>query len=228
MQKYDKTNNLIALEKLLKGLPLEVYRAYNGNDALALTLENDFALVLLDVQMPQMDGFEVATRIRSNPKTSTVPIIFVTAIITDPKYVSKGHKVGAVDYLTKPIDPAILKAKVSVFCELFYQRKKLETLLGENKVIRNELEETNYTLNYLATHDTLTDIPNRFQFERELHSNIFTAHKLNQKFALLFVDLNKFKSINDKYGHDIGDMLLKKAAKRLQKLSENVMRIGGD
>lgn len=224
----DKPNNLIALEKLLKGLQLNIYRAYNGNDALALTLENDFTLVLLDVQMPQMDGFEVAHLMRSNPQTSSIPITFVTAISTEQKYISIGHKVGAVDYLTKPIDPAILKAKVSVFCELFYQRKKLEALLLENKIIRNELEKSNDKLNYLATHDALTNIPNRLHFEKDVKEKVYIAYKLHKKIALLTIDLNKFKSINDNYGHTTGDQLLIEVAKRLQKLSKNVMRIGGD
>ncbi len=122
----DRPENLLVLESLLEGPELEIVRAESGNEALALMLEHEFALVLLDVQMPVMDGFETAEIMRSNEKNMYIPIIFVTAISQEQKYVFKGYEKGAVDYLFKPLDENILKSKVTVFLDLYRQRKVLE------------------------------------------------------------------------------------------------------
>lgn len=122
----DRPENLVALEALLEDLYLETVRALSGNEALRLTLKQDFALVLLDVQMPGMDGFETAELMRSNPKTRRLPIIFVTAGMKDLQYQFKGYDSGAVDYLAKPIEPVVLRSKVRVFCDLYLQRRELE------------------------------------------------------------------------------------------------------
>lgn len=122
----DRPENLIALEGLLGDLGIEPVRAFSGNEALSLSLKNDFALVLMDVQMPEMDGFEAAGLMRSNPKTRQLPIIFVTAGMKDLQYQFKGYDLGAVDYLTKPIEPVVLRSKVMVFRDLHLQRRELE------------------------------------------------------------------------------------------------------
>ena len=93
---------------------------------LALLLEHDFALILLDVQMPDMDGFETAEIMRGNEETRSIPIIFVTAISKEQKYVFEGYDKGAVDYLFKPLDPDILKSKVNIFLELHGQKNALK------------------------------------------------------------------------------------------------------
>ncbi|GAM09060.1 phytochrome-like protein cph1 [Geobacter sp. OR-1] len=122
----DRPENLDALEGLLGDLELEMIRAQSGNEALRLALKKDFALVLLDVQMPEMDGFETAEFMRSNPKTRHLPIIFVTAGMKDLKFQFKGYDAGAVDYLAKPIEPVILRSKVKVFRDLYLQRRELD------------------------------------------------------------------------------------------------------
>jgi two-component system, sensor histidine kinase len=122
----DRPENLLSLEGLLGGQDYQLVRALSGNDALRLTLKQDFALVLLDVQMPEMDGFETATLMRSNPKTRHIPIIFVTAGMKSLQFQFKGYDTGAVDYLMKPIEPLILQSKVRVFAELYRQRYELE------------------------------------------------------------------------------------------------------
>ncbi len=122
----DKPANLLALRKLLGRPGLNIVEATGGNDALSLILEYDFALILLDVQMPDMDGFETAELIRGNEETKHIPIIFVTAISKDQKYVFKGYDKGAVDYLFKPLDPDILKSKVNIFLELYKQKEDLK------------------------------------------------------------------------------------------------------
>lgn len=122
----DRPENLVALEALLGDLQVDMVKAFSGNEALRLSLKQEFALVLLDVQMPDMDGFETAELMRSNPKTRHLPIIFVTAGMKDLKYQFKGYDAGAVDYLTKPIEPEILRSKVKVFRDLYLQRRELE------------------------------------------------------------------------------------------------------
>ncbi len=124
----DRPENLIALEALLSemGLDLDMVKASTGNEALRHSLKRDFALVLLDVQMPDMDGFETARLLRANPKTRHVPIIFVTAGMNEKAHLFQGYASGAVDYLIKPIEPAVLHGKVRTFCELYAQRMDIE------------------------------------------------------------------------------------------------------
>ncbi len=122
----DKPENLLALECLLDSPDLTIQKTTSGNEALGLMLEHDFALVILDVQMPEMDGFETAELMKRSDKTKNIPIIFVTAVNKDQEYIFKGYAAGAVDYLFKPLDPDILKSKVKIFLDLHKQRKLLE------------------------------------------------------------------------------------------------------
>ena len=142
----DHRENLIALEAILDGDGRNLIMAQSGNEALSLALKHDFALVLLDVQMPEMDGFEVAELMRKNKKTRNLPIIFVTAISKEQKYVFKGYECGAVDYLYKPIDQKILEAKVNVFLELDRQRKKLQQAVVQMKRLKDENERLLHAL----------------------------------------------------------------------------------
>lgn len=142
----DHRENLIALEAILDGDGRNLIMAQSGNEALSLALKHDFALVLLDVQMPEMDGFEVAELMRKNKKTRNLPIIFVTAISKEQKYVFKGYECGAVDYLFKPIDQKILEAKVNVFLELDRQRKKLQQAVVQMKRLKDENERLLHAL----------------------------------------------------------------------------------
>ncbi|OHC65289.1 MAG: hypothetical protein A2040_08080 [Rhodocyclales bacterium GWA2_65_19] len=152
----DRPENLVALEAVLGNQGLDLVKAASGNDALRHTLKRDFALVLLDVQMPGMDGFETAELMRSNPKTRHLPIIFVTAGMKDIQLQFKGYELGAVDYLIKPFEPHILQSKVRVFCELYRQRRQLESnqLLLEAKIRErvSELRESEERFRMLATH----------------------------------------------------------------------------
>jgi len=129
----DHRENLIALEAILEAPGRQLVMATSGNEALQLALKNDFSLVLLDVQMPEMDGFEVAQLLRQGKKTRNTPIIFVTAISKEHAYVFKGYECGAVDYLFKPIDPTMLCSKVNFFLQLDYQKKRLEAKLRRSR-----------------------------------------------------------------------------------------------
>jgi len=121
----DRPENLITLEGILESPELNIVTACSGNEALSLMFEIDFALVLLDVQMPCMDGFETAEIMRSAERTRNIPIIFVTAISTERKHIFKGYEKGAVDYLYKPLDLEILKSKIKAYIEFFKHKQEL-------------------------------------------------------------------------------------------------------
>ncbi|MFI9559694.1 two-component system response regulator [Nonomuraea endophytica] len=121
----DREENLIALEAILSSLDLVPVRARSGEEALKALLNTEFALILLDVRMPGMDGFETAAHIKRRERTRNIPIIFLTVVDSAPDYAFRGYAAGAVDYLTKPFDPWVLRAKVSVFAELYNMNKRL-------------------------------------------------------------------------------------------------------
>jgi PAS domain S-box-containing protein len=122
----DEPDNLVALTAVLEPLDRELVQAGSGEEALRLLLKREFAVILLDVRMPGLDGFETAALIKKRERTRHVPIIFVTAVSKDTEHVFRGYSEGAVDYLLKPYDPAVLRSKVSVFIELYEQTSALE------------------------------------------------------------------------------------------------------
>jgi PAS domain S-box-containing protein len=122
----DRPENLLAVEAILEPLAQRLVRAHSGPEALRHLLESEFACILLDVQMPGMNGFEVARVIKSRERTKYIPIIFLTAISKEQEYVFRGYAVGAVDYLFKPFNPDILRSKVAVFVDLYLKQKQLE------------------------------------------------------------------------------------------------------
>ena len=352
----DRPENLLALEALLEGQELTLIRALSGNEALGLMLDHDFALVLMDVQMPEMDGFETADLMRGSERTRHVPIIFVTALNREKKYISQGYRSGAVDYLPKPIDPDILISKVNVFVELYrsraalaesnrrLERSVLELKCSEDELIQKEekyraileaspdpmiirdlcgkinfinsaftqcfgwtledisgdgcklfpdeawqktqgmteriqehrsftgIETSHYTKNgelievscsgavfnntrgrplgivmhirditkrkrqeetikHLAFHDILTDLPNRKLYMQHLQRDLEKAKRKGEMLAVMFLDLDNFKVVNDSLGHDVGDKLLQEVALRLRdclRKSDVISRLGGD
>lgn len=130
----DTPENLVALEALLRRPGLEILKARSGSEALELLLVHDVALAILDVQMPTMDGFELAELMRGTERTKHVPIIFVTAGANDPVRMFKGYESGAVDFLFKPIDPHVIKSKAGVFFDLYEQRRALANSLHLNEM----------------------------------------------------------------------------------------------
>jgi DNA-binding response OmpR family regulator len=128
----DKPENLLALESLLEDMPAQTVRALSGNEALSMTLEYDFALMLLDIQMPGMDGFEVARLLRENSKTRHLPVIFISAVYSSDSFQVKGVESGAIDFIEKPIIPALLRGKVRLFLELYqYRQQQLNNATSE-------------------------------------------------------------------------------------------------
>jgi len=122
----DRPENLLALEAILSSLDQTLVRATSGEEALKALLAQDFAVILLDVQMPGMDGFETASHIKRRERTRDIPIIFLTAINREPQQAFRGYAAGAVDYLAKPFDPWVLRAKVAVFVDLYLKNRQLK------------------------------------------------------------------------------------------------------
>lgn len=172
----DNSENLFVLEKILKKLKADIISADSGNEALSATLYHDFALIILDVQMPEMDGYEVAEILKENEKTENIPIIFITAIDRDSVKEIKGYKKGAVDFIFKPLNEFILTSKVNIFLDIYKMKSGLEKLVRERTL---ELEQTNTLLS-----DNNIRLKKLVESTRELasHSNVdsFCSHMLDE------------------------------------------------
>ncbi|MFJ3894202.1 MULTISPECIES: two-component system response regulator [unclassified Streptomyces] len=135
----DMEDNLVALEAVLGSLNEPLVRARSGEEAMKALLRQRFAVVLLDIRMPGMDGFETAANIKRLDQTKDVPIIFLTGTDSDAGYAFRGYATGAADYLTKPFDPWVLRAKVTVFLELHRKNQLLERMLAREQGQFDEL-----------------------------------------------------------------------------------------
>lgn len=356
----DNPSNLVALKRLLAKIDAEVISADNGNQALLLTLDHDFALILLDVQMPGLDGYEVANLLSGGEHTCGIPIIFVTAAYKDDQHQMMGYASGAVDYLEKPINESVLQAKVRVFLELRKKEELLRVLSMLEKANRNlsieierrcqseeasqqlantvfaeasegimvadangkvvainaafsrmtdfaltdvigntcsllnagcldrapiktmwsQLQQTGrwqgevwsrrkhgeaflswYSVSTIrnqdrsianfvffitditkrkrdeealwrqANFDSLTGLPNRSLFIERLSRAIADVKRDGETVALMFIDIDRFKRVNDSMGHGVGDLLLQEIAVRLSEClrgNDTVSRISGD
>ncbi|MGH2806875.1 MAG: sensor histidine kinase [Actinomycetota bacterium] len=166
----DRPENLLALEAALEPLNQSLVKATSGEEALRLLLKQEFAVILLDVQMPGIDGFDTAMQIKQREKTKDIPIIFLTAISREPHHALRGYSTGAVDYIAKPFDPWVLRAKVAVFVDLYEknallksQKALLAIRLEERERVEHALEEKAQELErsnadlqqfaYVASHD---------------------------------------------------------------------------
>ena len=145
----DRKENLLATEKILRHLNAAIFSANSGNEALSLVLRHRFAVVLLDVQMPEMDGFETAVLMQEHESMHSVPIIFVTAISKEERYATQAAEIGAVDYIFKPINSEILKSKVKVYLDLYVQREQILMLNANLQQSNSELER----FAYICSHD---------------------------------------------------------------------------
>ncbi len=142
----DKPANLYALEQVLDALDVEIISTTSGIEALGLAVEHEFCLAIVDVQMPTMDGYELAELLRGNASTATLPIIFVSAIYSDEYHHRKGYDAGAVDFLSKPFVPEILLSKVKIFLALYDQRRQLQELVQQLNTANAEITRFNQEL----------------------------------------------------------------------------------
>ena len=127
----DRPANVLAIQQVLEPLNHNVVSASTGEEVLRALLTNEFAVILLDVQMPIMDGFEIAAQIKRREKTRHIPIIFLTAVNQEPSDIFQGYEAGAVDYLTKPVEPWLVRAKVAAFVDIWLGHKRMERLQGD-------------------------------------------------------------------------------------------------
>ncbi|MCI2253907.1 EAL domain-containing protein [Domibacillus sp. PGB-M46] len=344
----DRPENLFALESVLENDSYELVSAYSGEEALKLLLKEEYAAILLDVQMPGINGFETAKIIKMREKTKHIPIIFVTAINKEVEHVYTGYSVGAIDYMFKPFEPETLRAKVSRFVDIYQSQKllkkkneELQQAHMELSSLAKELEKTKSLyevisethldaiivfnekgkiimanpaahqifqyegmklagqpiemllpffqaegyrqteklvekkgkkrdsstfstelqvaqayveqgkerifvcalrditerkeqvakLEYQATHDSLTNLPNRYFLYKCLKEMVEGHCAEEPSFALILLDLDQFKTINDTLGHHMGDQLLKEVGYCLRHVSSTggiVARLGGD
>lgn len=216
--------NLVMLESLIAGKGIEVIKATSGEEAIKLSKKYELSLILLDVVMPDMSGYEVAEAIRSFKRTQYVPIIFVTASSKTDDNLLKSYESGVADVLYKPLNPTVIKSKVKIFLELDSQRQLI-------KKQSHDLKDAFERLQDYAQHDQLTGLYNRDQIINILNRIMANARRHGSNMAVLFLDLDHFKHINDSLGHDVGDMLLKSVADRVRssvREGDFVARLGGD
>ena len=333
----DNPNNRFAIRTILKGVDAELHEAANGFDALTMALQTDYALILLDVQMPEISGYEVCEQLRTDARTANTPVIFLTADYKENSDKMRGYNVGGTDYLTKPIDDFILKAKVHVFLRLYWQYQQLQennaalklaalvfesqqgivitnadniiirvnktfteitgysaeevtgkdprllksgrhdtyfyrslwqsiqksgawqgeiwnrrkngeiypewltiTPVKNNSVITNyigtmtdisEYKNAEEQIRQLAFYDPLTELPNRRLLLDRLQHSVDMHSRDGKLMALMMLDLDNFKPVNDSLGHLAGDELLQQVATRLLERLRNIdmiARLGGD
>ncbi len=204
----DRTIRL-ALKNIFTEQNFLIFEARNGQQAISFCKQDSPDLILMDAIMPEVDGFDACKNIRALPNFSETPILMITSL-DDDNAINKAFSSGATDFITKPLNFTVLKERVS-------------RLLQANRVEKRVRE--------LAYHDSLTGLPNRSKLMQDLRIILNRAKLDNSQFAVLFLDLDHFKNINDSLGHNIGDLLLKAVADRLQSAvreSDFVARLGGD
>jgi len=203
----DTTTNLDILVELLS--EYDVIDTVSGKEALSIVENEEVDLILLDIMMPDMDGYEVCQKLKSNVNTKDIPIIFITAK-TDEESIEKAYSIGGSDYVTKPFRPKELLARVNRELQLKRYQEELKVL---------------------ASTDSMTKLYNRRYFN-ELSKNILNGERPNAcELSLIILDIDKFKHVNDTYGHQIGDEVIVFVANMLrknQRESDILCRYGGE
>jgi len=203
----DTIANLNILVELLD--QYDVIDATNAKDALEIVNEEDIDLILLDIMMPEMDGYETCKRLKSDERTKDIPVIFITAK-TDEESIEKAYDVGGADYVTKPFLPRELLARVK-------KELKIQHIMSE--------------LKRMASIDSLTKLYNRRFFIDASKNILEIAKREKEDISLIMLDIDKFKNVNDSYGHQVGDKVIISLANKMmqhQRKSDIVCRYGGE
>jgi diguanylate cyclase (GGDEF)-like protein len=234
----DHANNLAVLFDYLRHLGFKILVAESGQDAIDVIEIVMPDIILLDVMMPGMDGFETCSHLKLSPKTRHIPIIFMSALSETVDKV-KGFKLGAVDYVTKPVQSEEVLARVNAHLalrklqkDLELQNHRLQEEIRERKRVEAKLEKLNKKLLRLATLDGLTQVPNRRRFDEYLDLQWQQMSRHGQYLSLILCDIDYFKKYNDTYGHQQGDDCLQRVAKAIsggvKRPADLVARYGGE
>lgn len=251
----DDIHSAIALRSVLSEAidrkEYEVVLAYSGEDALRQVMRQDFAVILLDVKMPIMDGFETADAIHSNPRLASLPIIFVTAYFDDDFHRLQGYQKGAADYIFMPVNPKILQTKISIFVEMARQKQTLQNQKEELYQINNKLRIQRLTslanqVSLLADEagnqneavqlpeaaaqkDSLTGVLNRPMMYEHLEYAVGYATRYHEQFALVILEIDDLDSPEATFGMPVADFVLIEIANRISfsvRLADPIARIG--
>jgi two-component system cell cycle response regulator len=214
----DHEDNVELLRVRLESWGYEVATARDGLSALKEVEETPPDLILLDVMMPSVDGNEVARRIKRNPSLPFIPIIMQTALDSTESKV-EGLEAGADDYITKPIEFAELKARVRSMLRIKHLQEELEER-------ERQLLEANERLRHMSRTDGLTGLDNRRYVEQQLDQMYAHAERLTEPMSCVMCDLDRFKSVNDEFGHHAGDAVLKQFARILKHEAREIDRVG--
>jgi sigma-B regulation protein RsbU (phosphoserine phosphatase) len=210
----DKPENLYTLEKLFDDQDVDVHQATSGFEAVELTVKHDFAVAIVDVQMPEMDGYELVEFLRQNHKTKTLPVIFVSAIFSDEYHHRKGYAAGAVDFMSKPFNPDILVSKVKVFLELYHQRRQLQEAIRqlnieveERKRAEENLSQANAEIRFLNRQLEAENLRMSVELDvaAQIHQMILPRQEELQQVHEL--DIAGFMQPADEVGGDYYDVL---------------------
>lgn len=219
----DEPINIMLLQRVLEKEYL-VFTAYSGPEAIEIATRENPDLILLDVMMPQMDGFETCSRLKSISATRRIPVIFITAVL-DATSQAQGLELGAVDYITKPINIQLTVTRIHNHMALKLHMDMLE-------YINNELDIKNRQLEVLSRQDGLTGLANRRYFDEALETELRRAAREAKPLTLLLCDIDRFKHYNDEYGHLAGDDCLRSIAgimgRVFRRSGETIARYGGE
>lgn len=227
----DNAAKRLALRSVLEQLGHSIIEADSGAAALRCVVAQNFAVILLDVRMPRVDGFETAALIRKRRSSELTPIIFITALGSADIGRRDLYAAGAVDFMFAPIPPAELRAKVAAFASLFVKAELLAAQAREVQAALAELRIRNEELADIARRDALTGLGNRRALEDDLRQLDARVARYGHSYCLAILDVDFFKSYNDVYGHLGGDRILRSFAAELKaqaRSGDGLYRYGGD
>jgi two-component system, cell cycle response regulator len=227
----DNPTKRFALRAVLEPLGLPIVEASSGLEGLRQLVMQDFAVILLDVRMPVMDGFETAALIRKRKQSELTPIIFITAHNKDEFEQADHYAEGAVDFMMAPVAPDELRAKVKVFAQLFAQAAQLAAQTRALQTATEEMGVLNRELAAIARRDALTGLRNRRALGEDLEMCESYVSRYGHSFCMAMLDIDHFKGYNDTFGHQTGDEILQLFAVQLTALLRDgdvLYRYGGE